>query len=244
MLFLSLVVVQIFLFGALVYFLKVVLTRNISTATDHLHELNQDYTQKLEDAKKRQSEADKYYDQTLLKAKIESEKIKVQIVKDAHEQEEQILTEARRQSEAILDQANKSKDALLSEFDQLVEQRSIAKAGDMLGELLAKEIQKEMHDRWMDELLKLSALDSLSRMHLPDSVSEAEVISAYALSPAQKAALHKKIKDQLGRDIRLKESADSTLIAGFKVKLASVVIDGSLLSRIKDSVRHAHTNQK
>jgi hypothetical protein len=69
MLFLWLVLLQLGLFAALVLFLRVILTRNISNATSHLHSLNQDYTQKLEDAKKRQLDADAYYDQAILRAK-------------------------------------------------------------------------------------------------------------------------------------------------------------------------------
>ena len=68
MVFLWLVLLQLAIFGALVYFLRVILTRNVSAATEHLHTLNQDYTQKLDEARKHQAEGDKYYDETVLKA--------------------------------------------------------------------------------------------------------------------------------------------------------------------------------
>ena len=73
-LFLSLVIMQLVLFGVLIAFLRVILTRNIAKATSHINELNEDYNQKLEDAQKRAQEADKYYDEVLRKAKTEAEK--------------------------------------------------------------------------------------------------------------------------------------------------------------------------
>src|SRR5882672_110940 len=105
MLFLWLVLIQLIIFGVLTYFLKSVLTRNITNATSHLHELNQDYNQKLEEAKKKQMEADHYYDEMLLKAKTKAEKTKVQILKETHESQEAMVKEARKQSEEIVQQA-------------------------------------------------------------------------------------------------------------------------------------------
>ena len=78
-----LVVIQLVVFTLLVLFLRMLLTRNISTATTHLHELNQDYNQKVEDANKRKAEVDRYYDEMLLKAKADAEKNKVQILREA-----------------------------------------------------------------------------------------------------------------------------------------------------------------
>ena len=51
MLFLSLILVQILLFGVLVLFLRLIIAKNVTHATDHLNEINSDYNQKLEDAK-------------------------------------------------------------------------------------------------------------------------------------------------------------------------------------------------
>ena len=59
MLFVWLVLLQLIVFAVLVFFLRLIFSRNVSTATAHLHELNADYSQKLDEAKKRQAEADK-----------------------------------------------------------------------------------------------------------------------------------------------------------------------------------------
>src|SRR3989338_10619288 len=114
-LFLSLVLLQLIIFGILIVFLRVILTKNISKATSHINELNQDYSQKLEDAQKRVQEADKYYDSMLLKAKTEAEKTKMQILKEANDSQQMIVNESRKQSEEIIQKAQKSKDSLLEE---------------------------------------------------------------------------------------------------------------------------------
>ena len=118
MLFLGLVLIQLAIAGAVVFYLKVVLSRNIASATTHLHDLNQDYNQKLEEAKKRQAEVDKHYDEVVLKSKSDSEKMKVQILKEAHETQEAMVKEARKQSEEIVSQATRAKELLLEEINQ------------------------------------------------------------------------------------------------------------------------------
>ena len=73
MFWLWLVLIQLFVFTLLVVFLKMILTQNVTSATDHLHELNQDYNVKVEEANKRKAEVDRYYDEMLLKAKSDAE---------------------------------------------------------------------------------------------------------------------------------------------------------------------------
>lgn len=241
MLFLSLVLIQLALFAALVVILRVILTRNIAHATTHLHALNEDYTQKIEEAKKKQLEADKYYDQTLLKAKLDAEKIKVQILKEAHEAQEGVVSDARRQSEEIIAQANKSREALLRELEDRVEARAVLRAAELMAETLGGAVQKELHDTWVEELLQ-SGLEDLSRLRLPPDAAEAMVTSAYSLSGVQKNTIQKKIKEKAGRELRISDKEDASLLAGLKIKIGSVMIDGSLLFKIREAARHAHAN--
>ena len=239
MLFLWLVLLQLVLFGGLVMFLKVIVSKNITKATTQLHELNQDYTQKIEEAKKHSQEADRYYDEMILKAKLDAEKTKVQILKEAHEGQEFILKQTRKHSEDILEQGQKAKDTLLEEMDAKIEERAVRRACEILQQILPGEVSKEAHDHWVNEMFK-HGLGALERLNFPESLKEAEVISAHALSAEQKAHLGKKLKDKLGRSLSLNEKIDPSLVAGFKVTLGSVEIDGSLAFKIKETAKHAH----
>ncbi len=238
MLFLSLVFLQIVIFAILLLILRVYLSRSVTSATAHLNELAEDYTQKLEDSKKRLQEADRYYDQTILKAKVDAEKTKVQILKEAHTNQEVLLAQARKQSDELVEQANQTKEAILKELDRKVEERSIDKACELLQEILPQEVSKDMHGRWLEDLSK-QGLEELARLNLSDDVHEARVVSAYALNQDQKTILHKKMKEKLHREIRLNEEVDPRLIAGFKITLGSVIIDGSLKFKIKAIAKHA-----
>lgn len=240
MLFLWLVLLQVIIFGVLILFLRLIFSRNVSHATAHLSELNEDFTAKLDEAKKRQNEADKYYDETLLKAKNDAEKMKMQILKEARESQTVILESSRKQSEDILAQANNARESLIKEIEQKIDMRSVIKAGELLEKVLPEMISKEMHERWTDDLLE-HGLQELERLNLSADVKEARVLSAYPLSAEQKALLQKKLKDAAKREIKLTMEVDPKLVAGIRMTLGSVLVDGSLTLKIKEIARHANS---
>src|SRR3989338_1866538 len=128
MLFVSLFILLIVIVAAVIIFLHVFMSRSVTNATSHLDELNEEYTYKMEEAKKRLAAAEKYYDETILKAKIDSEKAKLQIMKEARESEELLISQSRKHSEDILAQANRAREALLKEIDVRIQHASIEKA--------------------------------------------------------------------------------------------------------------------
>ncbi len=237
-LFVSLVLLQLVLFGIMIAFLRVILTRNIAKATTHINELSNDYAQKLEDAQKRIQEADKYYDNMLLKAKTEAEKTKVQFLKEANESQQMVLNQSRKQSEEIIEKALKSRESLLEEIESKIAEGSIQRACKIVQEMLPGLITQEMHHAWVEELLK-HGLGELDRLNISKEIREARVTSAYELSPQQKTALGKKITGKLGREIQFKIETDPSLIAGLRINIGAISIDGSLKFKVQEVARHA-----
>ncbi|HTL70819.1 MAG TPA: F0F1 ATP synthase subunit delta [Candidatus Eisenbacteria bacterium] len=219
-------------------FLRGVIKQNITKATEHLHALNEDYTQKLEDARKHQMEAEKYYDEMVLKSKIDVEKNKVQILKEAHDTQESIVSQARKQSVDILAQAERARDAMMQEMERQVEERALERACELVEEVLPREMGEKVHADWVAELLK-RGLDELGRLNLPEDLKAAELVTAFPLTPEQKKSLEKGIRDRIGKNLPVTERSDAALIAGVKIVLGSVIIDGSLRSKIQEAVRHA-----
>lgn len=238
MLFFFLVFLQLALFAALIFFLKGILTRHITSATAHLNQLNEDYTQKEEHAKKRMEDAEHYYDEIFVKAKTAAETVQAVMLKEGQEAHDQLIEQARLKSEQILTQAEQAKKIMLKEWEDRLAAGSVEKASELLQDLLPAEIHKDMHSRWVEEALK-HGFDDLSRLHLPEDLREAHVISAHALTADQKEKLQKKIKEKVHRDLRLEEQVDASLIAGFRMTIANAEIDGTLKSRLKEAAKHA-----
>ena len=242
MFWLWLVVIQLVIFTLLVLFLRMILTKNISTATSHLHELNQDYNQKVEDANKRKAEVDRYYDDMLLKAKADAEKNRVQILREAQTTQELVVNQARQQSEEIIGQANRAHEMALKEIETRVEARAAGRACELALEVLTGEMSETLHKQWVKELLK-TGLQDVDRLHIPEKIDEVPVATAFTLSDEQKGLLQKKLKEVLGRDVALTENVRPELVAGVQITLGNLVIDGSLKHKVKEAARsHVHSS--
>jgi F0F1-type ATP synthase membrane subunit b/b' len=233
-----LVVIQLFIFTMLVLFLRVLLTRNVSSATAHLHELNQDYNEKVDNANKKKAEVDRYYDELLLKAKGDAEKQKVSILREAQATQEAVIKDARRQGEEIIAQANKVQELAMAEIDNRVAELSRVKAGELLNEVLTEEMNLTLHELWIKELFK-TGFEDIDKLHLPEDAKEIVVESAFALTDDQRNFISKKIQTLFGKNLPLVEEIKPSLGAGIKIALGSVLIDGCLESRIREVSRHA-----
>lgn len=240
MFWLWLVVIQLFIFTMLVVFLRVLLTRNISTATAHLHELNQDYNEKVEAANKKKAEVDNYYNNMLLKAKADAERQKVMTICEAQEAQEAILKDARRQGEEIIQNAHKAQEQALQEIEDRIQAQAQVRAAELMNEVLTAEMSEHLHQLWVKELLK-TGLDDVDKLNIPEDVKEVRVQSAFPLTDEQRSTLQKKFQSALGKTVPLAEEPSPELVAGLRIRLGSVMVDGSLLFKLKEIARDARS---
>jgi len=62
---------------------------------------------------------------------------------------------------------------------------------------------------------------------------DAEVVSAFALSSAQEAAITATLKNKLGLEVTLTTTVDESLIGGVIIKAGDTIIDASMKSRLE-----------
>lgn len=74
-----------------------------------------------------------------------------------------------------------------------------------------------------------------------ERIVHAEVISAYAVTDGQRAAIVEALKRRTGRDVELECRTDDSLIGGAVIRAGDVVIDGSVsghLDRLASTLSH------
>ncbi|MFH1045544.1 MAG: F0F1 ATP synthase subunit delta [Candidatus Omnitrophota bacterium] len=236
MLFISLLIIQVVIFVGLVVLLRNMLTKNITGATAHLDQLNRDYTKKQEEANKKLQEADQYYQQTIAKAREEALQFKERLEKEAQTGKDKTLELARQESERLIERANKTRELLIDEIEQKIEERALGRAADLVEQVLPRHLYKDIHAHWVEVLIS-SGLEELGSLQLPRDVAEVQLKSAFQLTAAQKESLSLKLKEKLSREITLKEEVDPHVVAGVIITLGSLVLDGSLRKKIRESAR-------
>jgi F0F1-type ATP synthase membrane subunit b/b' len=233
MLIFSLVLLQILIFSSLVFFLRKILNRNVSSATAHLEQLTAEYTKKEDQVKKQLEEAKLKSQEIIANAKREAQEQRVSILTQAQEQRDKILSDAQGKAEEMVQQADRTRQALLAEINQKIEAKALEQAVELVQQALPEHIRKEIHQSWLEEVIS-GSLEQLDRLHIPKGVTEARVSSAFALSAKQSQDLNAKIKEKLGHKIELKQEVDPAVIAGLVVNIGSLVLDGSLRFKIQE----------
>ncbi|MFC1631218.1 F0F1 ATP synthase subunit delta [Candidatus Omnitrophota bacterium] len=236
MLFVQLLVVQILIFAGLILLLRYLLTNNVIRATSHLEQQSQDFARKQQQATKRLQEAEQEYQNRLTQAQQEVIRLKEKTEQDAQLAREKTLQDARQESERIIERANKTGEILVDEQQQKIEVQAIERAQEIIQQVLPGHLHKEMHLRWVEELIS-AGLEELGSLQVSENITEAEAKTAFALSNTEKQALQKKLEEKLGREVKLKEDLDRQLVAGVVIKLGSLVLDGSLRYKIKEAAR-------
>lgn len=231
----QLIVVLLIIFVGLIFFMRYILTRNISLATGHLQELSKDYSAKQEEANRRLQQVKEESEKLIVAARQEAEGLKDKIVKDAQSNAQAILEEARAKGKEITDKAQRNYEFLKGEIDQRVEERSRKRAVEVIRRALSENILREIHQLMLQESGKGEF--QLTRIVVPKGTSSIKVVSAFPLSDQQRSDLHERLKKQFGSSFEMEEGTDPALIAGFLIQIGSVVIDASLKNRIQRLVR-------
>ncbi|MDD5129690.1 MAG: F0F1 ATP synthase subunit delta [Candidatus Omnitrophica bacterium] len=232
----SFIVLLLLVFAVLVFLFNKIMDQNVSSATQHIDELNQDYTKKDEDITRRWEEAKQKAEEIIRQAQEEGEKTKMELIKGAEAEKEQILKQARVKSEEMVAQADKSCQALISEVDQRIAKEAMNKAVGLIHDVLPDKFKQSVHNEWVDGLIA-GGFNHFNNISVPDNVSEVLVISAFSLTGAQRQQLIQKLSSVLNRPITLKEEIEPKLVAGLTIKIASLVFDGTLKNKIMEKAR-------
>lgn len=226
-----LLIVLVFVF--LVLLLVKILKQHLVQETRHLDELNQDYLKKEEEAEEHLAEAKQKAQETIHQAQQDAERIKEEIVSKMQEEKERVIAVARQQAQDIVQQAEKTRQMLLAEINDRVAKEAIVQACNLIQDTLPEQFKRDVHEHWIQELIKSGFL-SLERHRIPADIQEVGITSAFPLGEEQKKSLLKNLKDVLKREIRIKESVDSKIVAGMIIQIGDLVLDGSLKNRIQE----------
>jgi F-type H+-transporting ATPase subunit delta len=88
-----------------------------------------------------------------------------------------------------------------------------------------------IENKRLDVLPEIAMLYEQHRAEAERTI-DAEVISAFPLSAAQQSMLVEKLKQRLGRDVKLIAKVDTNLLGGAIVRAGDLVIDGSVNGQI------------
>jgi F0F1-type ATP synthase delta subunit len=232
----SLILLQVIIFGGLIFVLRHILTQNVVLATKHLDEMSQDYSKKEQDIQKKLESLKDTTQQILSKAHDDGLKAKEEIIKEAEKERDRIVLQARAKGDEMIKQADKSRRILLDEIEDRVAKEAVSKACDLVQDVLPEEFKQIMHAHWIEELIK-NGFSHLKHLSIAEDIEDVVIKSAFSLTEEQRKFLSKKLKEVLGRDVALKEVVEPKMVAGVIITIGSLVLDGSFNNKIQEQAK-------
>ena len=234
LLIISLILFEVLIFFGLIYMLRNIMSKNVTVATKHLEGMSQEYTKKEKEVERLLEEARQKSQEMLAKSEADSQAQRLEIIKAAEDQKNKTLAAAQVRVDEMIQQADRASKALLAQMNKKVEESAKAQAIELLKNALPEELRMEIHKRWVGDLIA-GNLQQLEHLRVAEGVKEARVLSAFTLSAEEREALNARIKEKLGYSLELKEELDPEIISGMVVKIGSLVLDGSLKSKIQEA---------
>ena len=145
---------MIVIFGGLAFFLRHLLTRNISSATSHLQRMMKDTAGQEEKIKKKLEEADQKYKETLAAAQKEAAELKEKAEKEIEEERNNIIEHAHKQSEEIIERAHNTAEVIKLELQAHINEKAIIMAREIACQTIPADVVLSMHEKWLDALIK------------------------------------------------------------------------------------------
>ncbi len=119
-------------------------------------------------------------------------------------------------------------------------QFSKAELADLFNEVAGDKIDQEAKNlvKLLAENGRLALLPEIAEQYEVQRAEaegsiEAEIVSAFAVSDAQRSKVAESLKQRLGRDIKLSVTIDESLVGGAIIRAGDMVIDGSVRGKLE-----------
>ncbi len=236
MMILQFLVLQILVFGAVLFFLKKILYGDTESAINRLGTTYQDLLKKQADLTQRLESAEKEYQAKREEALAVSEKLKTEAMDEARKKEDDVLKKARAQADEIVSKAHGSEEEFRREINNEVNRKMI----DFVAELLKSVFDDSTRQMIHDELVT-SFIARAKDMDLSAAGASTEMIlrTAFPLRKEQTDKLNVLLVTKLNRPVTFHEVTDAELQAGLVMQFGTLLLEGALSSALKAAAEKA-----
>ncbi len=235
MMLLQFIILQVVVFGVVIYFLKKTFHGDTNSAIQRLGNVHQDLLQKQSELQKKNEEIEREMQVRKEEAAALTEKMKAEAALEIRKKEDDVLKIARSQAEEIISKAQSSQDDMAKEIESRLSKNLIQFSSEVIRKAISEKVALAMHEELMTDFISKAKNVDLSSV--ASGTNQAFVIrTPFPLRKDQAEKLNAMLAAKLNYAVNISEVPDSDLIAGMVMQFGSLVLDGSWASLMRDAV--------
>jgi len=231
----QLIIIQVITFIAIILVLRKLLYAETIQETRRLRALREENAKREKELQEKISNAQTAYQEKIAKADEEVKKTRENAEKEIEDMRKNIQAKAREEADRIVNAAVNTKDKMRDEIANEMQNKSPMLAAEIFKTYLSSDVRQMAHKELVQAVI--NELKKSDKAQFNVKAKKGELLSAFPLVKQEKNQLLSTVFKRLGRKIEIEEKQDKNLVAGVKIKLDTLVIDGSLENRLRQLER-------
>jgi len=236
---LSTFVIQIINFLLLAYILYRVLYRPLRTLMEKRKRLLMEDIDKGMRLKEEAVTLKEKYEKLMEEADRLYEKKTDEALEAAEEKRREVLARAAKEAQDEKDKAEAVIESRRREMEEGVRKGAAEAAGILSTRILSEFADISLHNKLVGTMLEELEQRPPARQAGPESASKVSIASAYELDESRKGEFESLLLDRLGPDVSFEHKADPELVAGVRIWVDGLVLDGSIKGQLAAFVERA-----
>ena len=228
---LSLVILVIFALGIVILGTRGLFAKDLTAALKRVQQQEQALQEKADILEQRLGQMEHEYQAKLQHAKTEADEIAREAKSQAMNIRTAAIEEAKHRARQLLLEAEQGRSWLKAEVTKELDGQAIQRTCESLRALLSAQELKSLHGTLVNELLK--NLPEVSQTALGADPGSLVVTTGQDLIDADIRKLTKWAQTVSGIEMPVEVATDAALVAGCVVRIGSVVVDNTLLNRLR-----------
>ncbi len=228
----GLIIVQIIMFGAVIYILKRFMQGDTESAVNRLNDSYQEINKKKEELSQKIQKIEEEYQQRKEEAERIVGEFKEKAEKEMNDQRDSIIKKAREDAEKITEETRLMKEQVRQNIRKEERLKMVDYCKDILDQVFKEKMNENINNYLVEDFL--SEVKDTDTSHVPQSANKIEIVTSKPLDDSIKSKIKDIVSNKLKREVTLDEKTDDKLIGGAIIKFGSLILDGSLLGKFQD----------
>ena len=235
------VFLQIATVVAIVFFLRMLLHKQLEIGMSRIKKLDRENLQKEAELNEQLAKLNREYDERIRTAEEHAESLVASAKEETKKMREDEREKAKEEARRIIASALSEKENVLKDSQKNLQMKAIEASEAILRQIFSNKELSGLRQK-ATKIAMQEFLGSENIINLFKENSEAEVITAGLFDKKDKEGIEKDIEKKSGNKINIKFSEDKEILGGIIIKVGGRIIDGGLYSRIAKVVMEMKEN--